>query len=114
MREIIDYIHDEISGRANITLNTTIYSLEAIQAAVYPFASRYHTLITPGTENSIVVIFEPKGDDVETVTDLKEFATSLTDHQVRWQLNRDNGKIRDLIVAHAFSPLDLQKEIDAK
>ena len=111
MQAISDFICDSGSGRVNITVNTSIYSLEAIHATTYQFTGCYHVLITPNADFSVTVIFEAKDKAKDVSEDLKEFANSLIDHQVRLQLDRTNGKIRDLIVAHAFSPLDLNTEI---
>jgi His-Xaa-Ser system protein HxsD len=113
MQAISDLIYDSGSGRGNITVSTSIYYLEAIHAASYQFTGNYHILITPGPDNSVTVIFEAKDKARDVSEDLKEFANALIDHQVRHQLDMTNGRIRDLIVAHAFSPLDLQKEVDS-
>jgi His-Xaa-Ser system protein HxsD len=113
MQAISDYIFDSGTGKGNIIVNTSIYSMEAINAAIYPYTGRYHILITPSTSNTVIVIFEQKDDGQNIIFDLKEFANALIDHQVRVQLDQKNGKIRDLIVAHAFSPLDLHKEISS-
>ena len=111
MQAISEFICDSGSGQVNITVNTSIYSIEAIHAAAYHFTGNYHVLITPSADDSVTVIFEATDKARDVSEDLKDFANSLIDHQVRLQLDKTNGKIRDLIVAHAFSPLDLNKEI---
>lgn len=111
MQAISDFMCDSGSGRSNITVNTNIYSLETIHAATYQFTGSYHILITPNPDNTVTVIFEAKNNARHGSEDLKDFANSLIDHQVRLQLDKTNGKIRDLIVAHAFSPIDLKTEI---
>ena len=113
MQAISNSICDSGSGRGNITVNTGIYSLDTIHAATYQFTGSYHVLITPHADNSVTIIFEAKDKTRDVSKDLKDFANALIDHQVRLQLDRANGKIRDLIVAHAFSPLDLNKEIES-
>ena len=110
MKVFSDYIFESDSGCANITLSTLVYTPEVIHSATYPFTQRYQILITPNADDSVVVIFQTKEAGTDVIEDLKEYANSLIDYQVRFQLNQANGKIRDLIVAHAFSPLDLQKE----
>ena len=111
MKAISDFVCDYGSGKGNITIDTSIYNKEAIHAATYQFTCNYHILITPNAFNSVTVIFEAKDKARDVSADLKDFADSLIDHQVRLQLDKANGKIRDLIVAHAFSPLDIKKEI---
>jgi len=110
MQKIDDFICDSGSGSGNITVDTNIYNLEAIHAAIYPYTGSYHVLITPQNDHLVTVIFEAKNMSGVVSEDLKDFANCLIDHQVRLQLDKTNGKIRDLIVTHAFSPLDLKKE----
>lgn len=111
MQAISDFVCDSDSGQGNITVNTNIYSLDAIHAATYQFTGIYHVLITPKADDSVTVIFEAKDKARDVTEDLKDFADALIDHQVRVQLDKTNGKIRDLIVTHAFTPLDLNKEL---
>lgn len=113
MQTISDLICDFGSGRANITVNTSIYTIEAIHAATYQFIGSYHILITPNGDSLVTVIFEAKDKARDVCEDLKDFANALVDHQVRYQLDKTNGRIRDLIVAHAFSTLDLHKEANS-
>lgn len=114
MKAISDFITDTGAGRANITVSTSIYALEAVHAATYNFIDRYHVLTTPEAEGSVIVVFEAKEKGGNIEEDLKEFANTLLDHQVRLQLDRTNGKVRDLIVAHAFSPMDLHKGVKSQ
>ncbi|KAA0894237.1 His-Xaa-Ser system protein HxsD [Oryzomonas rubra] len=113
MQTIADYICNQEAGYANICISTTIYELAAIHATAYQFTGSYHILVTPRDSESVMVIFESIGSGRDITTDIKEFANCLIDNQVRLRLNHENGKIRDLIVAHAFSPIDLQKEVDS-
>ena len=114
MQTISDFIYGLDSGHGNITINTSIYNIEAIHTATYQFTGGYHILIAPNTDNSVMVIFEAKSKDMDIEKDIKDFANALIDHQVRHRLDKTNGKIRELIVAHAFSPLDLQKETNSQ
>jgi His-Xaa-Ser system protein HxsD len=102
------------SDHANIIIDSSLYELEAINAASYAFTDNYHILATHKDSTSVTVIFELKNKTScrNISEDIKEFVNMVIDHQVRLQLDRANGKIRDLIVAHAFSPLDLHKEIE--
>ena len=114
MKTISDFITDIDSTCANITISLIVYELEAIHASSYPLTNSYHILTILNDDNTVTVIFEHKGiaPQKDIAHDIKEFMNSVVDHQLRLQLDRANGKIRDLIVAHAFSPLDLQKETE--
>lgn len=111
MQSISDFISDSNSGKANIKVDTSIYNIEAIHATAYQFTGNYHVLITPDVDGLVTIIFEAKDNNIVLIDELKEFATSLIDYQVRYNLDKTNGKIREIIVKHAFSPLDLHKVI---
>lgn len=115
MKAISDYIYASEAGRANITVYTSIYSIDAINAATYCFLCNYHIIVNPvaDNKNAVVVIFEAKNLERDIQVDLKDFCNTLIDQQVRVQLDLTNGKIRDLIVAHAFSPIDLRQEVSS-
>ena len=114
MLAISDFICSLEPGKANININTSIYDLAAVHAATYKFTNDFHVFVTPKDAESVTVIFEAIGPVVDISTTIKDFINVVADHQLRLQLDRSNGKIRDLIVAHAFSPLDLQKEVQSQ
>jgi len=113
MKKISDFISVIGSDRANLTINSSLYNIEAIHAACYAFTDRYHILVTIDDNTLVTVIFELKDKDYQSdiAKDIKEFSNAIIDHQVRLQLDHENGKIRDLIVAHAFSPFDIASKV---
>ena len=115
VKTISELISISDNDRANIIIDSSLYDIEAINAACYAFTSDYHILATRKDGTSVNVIFELKNKvSKRNITeDIKDFVNTVIDHQVRLQLDRANGKIRDLIVKHAFSPLDLKKEIES-
>lgn len=112
MESISDFINIVKQGKANITIDCSLYEMDAIHAAIYGFTGDYHVIAKRSANDTVTVIFEAKDSAVgrDTEKDMKDFANAVIDHQVRLQLDRANGKIRDLIVAHAFSPLNLEEE----
>jgi len=114
MKAISDFISVIGPAQANLTLSCSVYDKEAIQAASYAFTGNYHVLLTSGDNNSVTVIFELKNKDSNNniVEDITEFANAIVDHQLRRQLEQENGKIRDLIVAHAFATIDLNNKVN--
>lgn len=103
------------TNHANIIIDSSIYDMAAINAACYAFTNNYDILVTTKDSTSVTVIFELKDkiSQRNIPEDIKDFVNTVIDHQVRLQLDRANGKIRELIVKHAFSPLDLKKEIES-
>lgn len=45
---------------ANIIIDSTLYDIEAINAACYAFTNNYHIIITRNDDTSVTVIFELK------------------------------------------------------
>ena len=71
MKAIVDFISDAGTGRANITVNTTIYAIDAIHAVCYSFIDCYNVLVTQGDADSVTVIFEAKDEGHNIEEDLK-------------------------------------------
>ena len=115
METISGFISVIDTNHANIIIDSSLYNMEAINAACYTFTNNYHILVTRKDGAFVTVIFELKNkvSQKNIPEDIKDFVNTVIDHQVRLQLDRTNGKIRDLIVQHAFSPLDLKKEIES-
>jgi len=115
METISDSINIIDIDHANIIIDSSLYDMAAINAACYAFTNNYHILVTRKDDKSVNVIFElkNKASKRNIPEDIKDFVNTVIDHQVRLQLEHANGKIRDLIVKHAFSPLDLKKEIES-
>jgi len=115
MKTISELISVIDAEHANIIIDSSLYDIEAINAACYAFTSNYHILVTRMDGTAVTVIFELKNkvSRKNIPEDIKDFVNTVIDHQVRLQLDRTNGKIRDLIVKHVFSPLDLKKEVES-
>ncbi len=95
-----------------IEVATDLYQKEAIQGASHRFIDRCYVHLTQESEAVIIVLLSSRegASDLETLA--KEFCTELLDQQVRKNVERDYGNIRDLIVKQAFAPVeDLGPEI---
>ena len=102
-------------GRLLLTLSKEIYQKDAIMAAAYKITDSCAVLIRPSREGEIEVIVEPKAEG--TIQDLEktasEFCNDVLDQQIRLDLEKHYGRIRELIVEHAFLPIkDLTKSLD--
>lgn len=103
------------STRLAVDLDKEIYEREAIMAAAYKITDLCTVLIRPSEEKDVEVIFEPKAEgttqNLEKV--LSEFCNEVLDQQIRLDLEKRYGKIRELVVRHAFSPIkDLTESSD--
>ena len=60
-------------------------------------------------QNSVVVIFESKENNIVDASIVKQFCNELIDQQLRYDTNAQFGHIRDLIVEEAFKPVNLKR-----
>lgn len=93
----------------SLSLDTRIYSLEAIKKTAYKFADRASVVISPSSESKVVVTFATdksiSEDDRKRI--LNEFSTELLDQDLREIIKRETGPLRNAILAHAFSKTSL-------
>ncbi|MFR9546340.1 MAG: His-Xaa-Ser system protein HxsD [Rikenellaceae bacterium] len=97
------------NNKFQITVDYRLYSKETIVAASYKFAHLFyiHQSIDPNSESLVQIIFESKEGN-EKVSELipKQFCNELIDQQLRYNTNKQFGKIRDMIVEEAFKPIN--------
>jgi len=91
-----------------INVNKTIYEKGAVLSAAYTLSGTCGIRIESESGDFFNVIIEQLGHKKET--NLKEivhkFNNELTDQQLRLDLEKRFGCLRELIVKHAFSPLE--------
>jgi His-Xaa-Ser system protein HxsD len=97
-----------------VTLSKEIYEEDAVKAAAYKFTENYAVLIEPVSETEVGVIIEAqKADGAEDLDRVaKRFCNEVLDQQIRLDLEQRYGRIREIIVQQAFSPVkDLKKAL---
>ena len=107
MRKIIFPVVELEDNKFQTTIDLTLYSREAITAALYKFTGQFyvHQQTDKRNPNILVVIFESKdGNSIDAVAQ-KLFCNELIDQQLRYDVNAQFGHIRDLIVEEAFKPI---------
>jgi His-Xaa-Ser system protein HxsD len=110
MKDIITQLED---GRLLLILSKEIYEKEAVFASAHKFTDRCAILIAPIEDKSVGVYFKSKHDDLDLHEIAESFCNEVLDQQLRLDIERKYGNIRNLIVKQAFSPLDnLKDEID--
>lgn len=99
-------------NRLLLKLSKKVYEKEAIFAAAYKFTNHSAILIEPIEDTYVGVYFEPKEN--QTQDELKrvafDFCNEVIDQQVRLDLEKRYGNIKEIIVKHSFSPLKSIKE----
>ncbi len=91
-----------------LKLSKKFYEKSAVMNAAYKFTNKCIIVIEPLEEGYVGVWFKAKdGQGSETISNLlDEFCNEVLDQQVRLDLEKRYGTLRDAIVKHAFQPLD--------
>jgi His-Xaa-Ser system protein HxsD len=96
----------------SLSLDPSVYSIEAIKKAAYKFADRTSVIIHIDGNSSIRVVFNfvgrnAKNDPGEVISD---FCNELLDQDLREIVRKESGPLRNVIIAHAFSRTTLTDE----
>lgn len=97
-------------GEHTILLNTVLYEREAIFSTIYKLSNKCSVLVEPSGETGIRVTVSAI-DGYELKNLINEFLVELADQQVRHDLNKQFGKVRELIVKQAFAPIANVKDL---
>ena len=107
MKDIISEVED---GKLLLVLSKEFYEKEAVFASAYKFTNRCTILIEPIESNSVGVYFKGNSDEYDLQKIAEEFCNEVLDQQLRLDIEKKYGNIRDLIVKQAFSPIENLKD----
>jgi His-Xaa-Ser system protein HxsD len=95
-----------------IILSKRLYQKEAVIAATYMFTGEFRTKIEPEQTDKVKVTLKPivKEKPVDPEQTLTRFMNEIIDQQLRLDLDKSYGKLRELIVRQAFFPVDLKEQ----
>ncbi|OGR90688.1 MAG: His-Xaa-Ser system protein HxsD [Elusimicrobia bacterium RBG_16_66_12] len=89
------------SKETQITVDLSVYPLEAVQAAAYSLTDRLIVRIARDGKGSVSVVLKPKsGGDLEALAG--RFHNELLHESLRLQVSQANQKIREYIVTKAL------------
>ena len=110
--KIKDIIIETDDNKLLLILNKTLYEKEAIFSAAYKFTGKSTILIEPLDTVSVGVYFKSKqnADKNELMMVAEAFCNEVLDQQLRLDIEKKYGNIRDLIVEQAFSPISKLKD----
>ena len=107
-KQKIKKIIKEIDGdQILLEVNKNIYEVEAILKTAYLFNDKCYMHVDSVAEDVIGVYFKAKGatnDDLKEIAD--NFCNELIDQQIRLNVEKKYGKIREEIVKKAFSKIE--------
>lgn len=94
-------------NKMHLILSKSIYEKEAALAASYKFTDKCIVVLDSKNDQSLDIYFELKNNGAQTSLKeiTQEFCNEILDQQLRLDLEKKYGSIRDLIVKQAFAPI---------
>ena len=102
-------------GRLLVTLKKEFFEKEAIFSSAYKFTDKCTIKIDPIDDYTVGVYFKFKNenDDINLQKTAELFCNEVIDQQLRLDIEKKYGNIRELIVKQAFSPIkNINEEIN--
>ena len=97
-----------------LSIDTGIYSVDAIKKSAYKFAAVASVILQPKDDHTINVVFNFEGVHKKSDTNhvIADFCNELLDQDLREIMKRETTPVRNLILAHAFSRSSLIEKTD--
>jgi His-Xaa-Ser system protein HxsD len=103
-----------VNGTIELTLDLRVYRLSAITKTAYRMAARCTAVLGAQTGQNLAVSlrFKPTTTEAGATEAARSFFEELLDQELREQIAAETAPVRALILAHAFSKIDLIKRDD--
>ncbi len=102
------------ANTATVLFSKEVYGHEAVLAAAYHLTGKYGVEVGV-QDRDFIAMFMPKEDYSPTEAamrgDLLSFCNDVLDEELRLKLQQKTARLLEVIVRHAFSPIDLRKEL---
>lgn len=115
--EVFSPVQAGVDGSIVVRVSKKLYEKASIFTSAYKLTDRCVILINPVGESDVDVTFRPKdGQSAEGLRPLvDEFCNDIIDQQLRLDLEKQYGGLRQIIVEHAFAPIkDLKDRLVKK
>lgn len=90
-----------------IELSAAIYEPEAVMAAALRCSDRFYVKVEPrGDTLAVLLECRDDGPSPDAESAVRQTLNDILDSQLRLQLERRHGKLRETIYRHAFLPLE--------
>lgn len=97
-------------SEVTLIVDPCVYRLSAVKKAVYRFGDRCFVKIETLPDGGIQVRLTPKSDNVEVNGLEGDFLNEVLDQDLREQIAEETERVRNLLLAQAFSGLSLSDE----
>jgi His-Xaa-Ser system protein HxsD len=99
---------------ATVSFSKEVFDHEAVLGAAYHLTDKYGVEVGVEDKDFIAMLI-PKENYSPTAAamreDLLSFCNDVLDEELRLKLQQKTARLLDVIVRHAFSPIDLRKEL---
>lgn len=104
---------DEDHRKITIKLFKEYYHRDAVLKTAHQFVETCGAVVAPAGDYHVEVTLHLKNDMKDSLLDIAhDFSNQVLDQQIREDLNRQNGKLREIIYQHAFNPIkDLENAV---
>jgi His-Xaa-Ser system protein HxsD len=90
--------------KASISIDTTLYSRDAVQRACYWFGNLIHAHISADSKKCLTVTIVPLNSNTKLPEGIvEEFVSEVMDQELRLQIAKETRQIREVIVRRAFT-----------
>ena len=95
-------------GALRLSITLSIYTVEAILRSCYWLTDRCYAFLSKPDPNTIEITLASKSGEQQATDALAwTFLNDLIDQQLRIEIGRETGAIREMIVAQAFADVDV-------
>ena len=101
-----DYIKEIEDNKILLEIHNSIYSDQSLLLAAYNLSDKAYILINRTSANITEIIFT--GIDIgkdELIKCARQYCSDIIDQQIRLDIEKKFGNIRDIIVQQAFSQI---------
>jgi His-Xaa-Ser system protein HxsD len=101
-------------GCVALTIDLRLYRLTAIKKAAYRLAERFTAVLSAPEADAVSVTlrFKPAVSESSARESVRAYFEELMDQELREEIAEETAPLRSLILAHAFSNLDVVKRDD--
>ena len=95
----------EDSDDLMIKLSKEFFEKEPIMEAIHEYSNNFNVKMNPLEDGFIGVYFSLKKDKNFDTDLIDNFSNRVIDYQIRKDLNRESGHIKEIIVEYAYSTI---------
>jgi His-Xaa-Ser system protein HxsD len=104
----VSWLKELKDGDLTICVDLSLYPLTALFRVCYSFTDRCYLFLTSDEPQSVIIVhFARKLSDCDLASIAADFSNELINQRVRYDVAKETGPIRELIVAQAFAEADL-------